>query len=325
MTVLECTAEDLARTRFGLSPLAQTVGAVTLLAGGRGTRPGRTPWTARVRPRFAELCAADPALRALAALHRGADRLPDFYRLPPEGVDTTFEQEVAAVRATPPERARAELSGARAGRPVPGPLDGPDAPHRVADALTAVWTELLAADWTRLRALLERDIVQRAGRLSVHGWHQVMTGLDIDLSLYRLPGGGKRIVIGGTDGGTYHLGGAGLVLVPNAFGTDGVHPDPPRGFGIGYPAHGAAALWEPGAPDSDGDLAALIGRGRAAVLRALDTPASTSHLVAQLAMTLGGVGGHLAVLRRTGLVARTRSGRTVLYRRTPLGDELAGR
>jgi DNA-binding transcriptional ArsR family regulator len=52
------------------------------------------------------------------------------------------------------------------------------------------------------------------------------------------------------------------------------------------------------------------------------SPASTSQLVAQLSMTLGGVGDHLAVLRRAGLVSRTRSGRSVLYSRTALGDAL---
>jgi predicted MarR family transcription regulator len=39
-------------------------------------------------------------------------------------------------------------------------------------------------------------------------------------------------------------------------------------------------------------------------------------------MSLGNVGGHLAVLHAAGLVGRTRTGRSVNYLATPLGDAL---
>jgi hypothetical protein len=102
--------------------------------------------------------------------------------------------------------------------------------------------------------------------------------------------------------------------MPNAFAGRCGYLDPPRAHGLTYPAQGVAALWE-SETSAPGDLGVLLGGGRANVLRALAGPATTSQLVAQLGM-LGGVGGPLAMLRRMGLVSRTRSGRNVLYRRT---------
>ncbi|MBT2224766.1 helix-turn-helix transcriptional regulator [Nonomuraea sp. NEAU-A123] len=265
MAHLECTPEDLAKVRFGLSPMSQVVGALNVLSG-QSVPPGLPIWTARVRDRYERLLAGSPVLRALIRLHRVTDYAPDFYCVPPKGVGVTFERELAAVRRTPTGRAAADLRLSHRGRPVDPALDVPDVPVRVADALEAFWTELLAPDWPRLRALLERDIVRRAGRLAGYGWAEVFGRLGIDMALEE-----ERILLGKA---------------------------------------------------ADG-LVALLGRGRAAVLAALDSPASTSQLVAQLSMTLGGVGGHLAVLRRAGLVSRTRSGRSVLYSRTPMGDGLA--
>jgi hypothetical protein len=40
-------------------------------------------------------------------------------------------------------------------------------------------------------------------------------------------------------------------------------------------------------------------------------------------MATGAIGDHLSVLLRSGLVDRSRAGRSVLYRRTPLGHALA--
>ncbi|MER6943185.1 winged helix-turn-helix domain-containing protein [Nonomuraea sp. NPDC000554] len=315
MAYLLCTPEDLAKVRFGVSPMGQVVGAFSAL-GGTVLPPGLSIWTARVRDRYQRLLAANPALRALIALHQVTDYLPDFYCVPVHGLGTAFERELEAVRRFPAERAAADLRLSYRGRPLDPALDVPDVSQRVADALEAFWVELLAPDWPRLRALLERDIVQRAGRLAVYGWATVFEGLDIDMVL-----DGDRVLLGKVGGSSHRLGGVGVVLMPNAFGTKCVYLDPPRAYGLTYPAHGVAALWESDAPASD-SLVALLGRGRAAVLSALDSPASTSQLVAQLSMTLGGVGGHLAVLRRAGLVSRSRSGRSVLYSRTPLGDAL---
>jgi DNA-binding transcriptional ArsR family regulator len=100
--------------------------------------------------------------------------------------------------------------------------------------------------------------------------------------------------------------------------------DPPWPPALIYPARGVAALWqEPDARAGAGAaLDRLIGSSRAAILLALEEPASTSQLAATLGQSVGGAGDHLAVLRAAGLVTRARSGRSVLYRRTPVGDAL---
>jgi DNA-binding transcriptional ArsR family regulator len=82
------------------------------------------------------------------------------------------------------------------------------------------------------------------------------------------------------------------------------------------------ALGGPGRRRS-GALGDLVGRSRARLLGALDNPTSTTALARATSLATGAVGDHLAVLRRAGLVDGTRAGRSVLYRRTALGDALA--
>ncbi|MFV2009435.1 MULTISPECIES: ArsR/SmtB family transcription factor [unclassified Micromonospora] len=111
---------------------------------------------------------------------------------------------------------------------------------------------------------------------------------------------------------------------PTVFGALSLHLDPPWPYAIGYRARGVAGLF--GLPSADraaDGLDRLTGSGRAAVLRALAVPATTSQLAAQLGVAVGTVGGQLAVLREAGLVRRTRTGREVRYERTALGAALS--
>jgi DNA-binding transcriptional ArsR family regulator len=93
---------------------------------------------------------------------------------------------------------------------------------------------------------------------------------------------------------------------------------------IAYPARGAATVWnDDDEIGSRAALAALLGRGRATVLRALDAPRGPSEIAARIGVTPSAVSQHLRVLARAGLIARNRDGRRVTYRRTTLGDQLA--
>src|SRR5262249_25593352 len=121
-------------------------------------------------------------------------------------------------------------------------------------------------------------------------------------------------------------GGAGLCSAPRVSLCPrlalAIHPPwPPV---LIYPARGVSALWEqPGRTGPGTALHRLLGASRAAILLALEDPASTTQLAATLGQSLGATGDHLAVLREAGLVSRARSGRSVLYRRTPVGDARA--
>jgi DNA-binding transcriptional ArsR family regulator len=120
------------------------------------------------------------------------------------------------------------------------------------------------------------------------------------------------------------LRGRGLLLVPAAFGWPDVFTmiDEPWQPSLIYTPRGVGALW---APREDADpraLDALLGRRRAAILRALRVPASTQDLAERLAASPAGVSEHLGVLRAAGLVRGQRDGRRVLYARTAAGEQV---
>ena len=56
----------------------------------------------------------------------------------------------------------------------------------------------------------------------------------------------------------------------------------------------------------------------------LGRPATTTELAHRLSVSPSAVSQHLRVLRAAGLLNGARSGRSVLYLRSPLGDNLAG-
>jgi DNA-binding transcriptional ArsR family regulator len=76
-----------------------------------------------------------------------------------------------------------------------------------------------------------------------------------------------------------------------------------------------------GAP-AEGVLDELVGDTRAAILRALEIPMTTTEVASRLGVTPGAVSQQLAMLRRAGVVDAHRSGRGVYSELTPLGTSL---
>ncbi|MFG2826915.1 ArsR family transcriptional regulator [Streptomyces sp. NPDC048434] len=190
---------------------------------------------------------------------------------------------------------------------------------RTADLLHAVWKSHVSPDWTRRRALLERDVTYRAGLLAAHGWPRALERMSRRSAWV----GADAIRFSGRPGPDRIIGDEGMLFVPVSVSSGTWLCATPEGrYAQVYPARGSAATPLPGRPVHA--LARLIGTGRAAILLELQHPATSSELAAQLHQSLGTIGGHLAVLRDADLISGTRVGRRVVYRRTEAGDLLAG-
>ncbi|MBF8189872.1 winged helix-turn-helix transcriptional regulator [Nonomuraea sp. K274] len=309
--------EDVARIRFAFSPLWELVASLRTLQG-----PARQsihlPWLKAVRPRLAGL-----ELAELFALVPPNGYLADFITPPPDTPMPDFAAELERVRQASPEAAReeaAQIEGtdrAVLQRFMDDPVAGV---ARVADALEAYWEACFAEFWPRVYGLLERDVLRRSRQLAQGGARELFAGLGRAVVWT-----GERLLVDRpwcTVGGLH---GDGLLLVPSAFWWPSVAVmSAPYQSTLIYPVLGVGTLWEQGPPPAPGALAALIGRSRARILLALAEPATTSALAARMSLTPGAVSQHLGVLSDGGLAVGMRVGKQVVYRRTPVGDTLAG-
>jgi len=317
-------ADLLAGSRFVVSPLAETVAALTVLS--RPDPPG-IPWQRAFRATHLE--AYDDLLTARPELRLLADRLwrprrgetpgwiADFLSPPPLGPEAGFDAELAQIDAWDEARMRAELRALHRA-PLPGVLERAGLGGLVRELLDWVWTVTVLADWPRRRRVLEADIVSRTSQLATEGW----TGVFSSLSAHQRWLGDGLLQVNGYDLPTRDLSEAReLSFVPVHSNGGWVAWDLPERYALVYPVAGALAQVGSGRGGPDA-VARLIGANRARVLGLLDDPRSTTQLAALTGLPLGAVGNHLRVLLEAGLVLRRRSGREVLYWRTVLAEEL---
>jgi DNA-binding transcriptional ArsR family regulator len=312
-------ADDLLRTRFAVSPLFEVVWSTHVLRD-PGSRSLHRPWVAAARARLAGL---DWSLLDLVANVPGRfGYVPDFITPPPVTPLADLDGELARVRATPPEQVAREIGWRFEGHEIPAAvrplLDDPRGGlDRLVETMRAYWERAIAPWWPALRAVLEGDIVHRARRLAAGGTIDVFAGLHRRV---RWRDGGLEVehrVDHDVD-----LRGRGLLLVPAAFGWPEVFTmiDEPWQPSLIYTPRGVGQLWAPPEEADPAALDALLGRRRAAILRALRVPASTQDVAERLSASPAGVSEHLGVLRAAGLVRAQRDGRRVLYARTAAGE-----
>lgn len=329
MITFELGVEDLADTRFALSPLHETVLSLRVLR-----EPGlyalHLPWRRSVLGRLGAL--DTELLMSLVAVRR---TLPDFLTPRPTRFAPSFEEELAVVRRTSPALVHRDLLAAHAPDPLPHRLR--DAAHAggggndaavaelrdaVCDLLRQYWEVAVEPVWPQMRLLLEADMTYRARQLAVGGarllfadmhpnlrWQAGVLHIDQMISSHHVAASGR-----------------GLLLVPSVFAhkpAPPVGPDQPPA--LAYPSRGVATLWA-AAPAADPPaLVSLLGRPRAGLLGLLEEPLPTIEIARRLKVTPSAVSQHLRVMHATGLVTRARDGRLVLYRRSALGDQLVRR
>lgn len=313
-------ADTLATGRFLVSELVETTATLQALERGTASHPAERAWFDTHRPAYRARLAGDPATAQLVATGLGGLWNADFLTPTPTGT-STFAEDLALVRRTPPDQARADLEVSRGG-PLPSPLRRPDLPEKAADLLEWVWERIVGPDWPRRRRIMEADIVARAARVSQSGWAAALESMNPGMRWL----GDSRLQVNPRPYPPRELAGASLVFVPVTPRQGWVSWDAEeRRYAVVYSSSGVLSGTErPPVPDS---LGRLLGPARAGVLVLLDTPRSTTGLVALTGQGLGSVGRHLKVLHDAGLAGRRRSGRSVLYFRTEAGEVLvrAGR
>lgn len=251
---------------------------------------------------------------------------PDFLR--GVGSASTFEQQVEALRETPPEILAQDLDSLRAqnrGSAMPWLRDPGRVLAAYCAALLAYWREVVSP----LHPDLHRHLRREAARLEV-GLEEY--GADVLLGLLhpRLSAENGRLRLhGGHYSGVTPWRADTLVLkpmvcaAPTYFSNIGAADNPrvrTAFFAAATPAlrQGRAAEAE---PDNGVDL--LIGRPRAEILRSLRRrPGTTTELAAELRLTPSTVSYHLKALSTAGVTGMSRHGARVYYRITDDGLRL---
>lgn len=309
--------EDLARTRFAISPMWETAAAIRALR-----NPSlislHLPWVKEIRDSIRDL-----DLSLANALLPPKGYIADFLTPPPTTPLADFNDELDVVRSTSAKQVRNDIELLlELGHPRESLEPFLENPRRavaaLGETLAAFWEVAMEPSWPRVRSLLEADLLYRSRRLTDGGVDLLFSDLYPGIEWQ---GRGLEVFMDCAE--EIELGGRGLLLVPTAFACHkaSAMTESPWQPTVIYPARGVALLWE-SASAAPNALAKVLGRSRAMLLADLDAPRTTTDLAVRLEMTPGGVSQHLTALRDSGLVSAQRHGRQVLYCRSSLADGL---
>ncbi|MFD7571143.1 helix-turn-helix domain-containing protein [Streptomyces sp. NPDC059810] len=341
MLHIRFTAEDMSRVRFAPrpSPVPELHAALLMLgAPHEGLLFGR--WRGRL------LRTLPGAAEPLGELVPGG-AAPRFLDV----LGGTREEGFALIRSARPEFVRSELARVYAGQgPVPPWVRalhrGDAAAWGTLDrAQRAAHETVLAPVWPQVQDLHRAEFTRYALTAAEQGLAAALAavapGSRLRDGVWEWPSApSTRSALEGPEAGEarnaraaraareVRLAGRGLVLLPTFHWRGGplVQDLPDRPVVLAYPAGGGLPpAPEPrGARSEDGGLAAALGRTRAAVLRALAEPRTTTDLARRTGIGNATASAHAAALRAAGLITTTRTGRSVHHEQTPLGMLVVG-
>lgn len=312
-------AEDFARVRFAARPApVQELNAAFMMMfrGGDDLLFGR--WRRRVLRSLPE--AAAP----LADLVPAGD--------PPRFLDVlgeTLTEGLDLVGSARPELVRSELERVYAGRPSPPWIrelhtGGSGAGKVLRQAQRAAFETIVAPVWPLVQDLHRAEFTRQALTVAEHGvgaaLPALVPGTRLRDGVWEWP---APSVVGERD---IPLAGRGLVLLPTFHWTGHplVHDLPGRPVAVTYAAGPGLPLTPDAAPGTDESLAAVLGRTRLELLRALTDAHTTTSLARSLGISNATASAHASALRGAGLITTARAGRAVEHRRTALGALLVG-
>lgn len=311
MITANLDADTLARVRLAMSPAAEAI-AWLGLAAGRGQHPVFGDPGAAARAAL-----ADPDTELVASVlppPRTRAYTPDLLTPKPDG---GLADQLDRIAATPCEDVVFQLGST--GRALPDPVrramdDGTFA-SRAAQGLHRFWCAAIADGWSSLRATMDADLANRARMMATRGVGALFGSLHETVSwadgmLCFRSAWEERFTLRNVE----------IVCAPAvlAWPRLSVQLCDPTDAVLGYPAAGVGA--RPSAPPA---VDRLVGATRAALLRDLDVPRSTTSLAARHRLSSPTVSYHLKVMQRSGLVTAHRDRQYVLYQRTDAGHALA--
>ncbi|WP_433005327.1 helix-turn-helix domain-containing protein [Kribbella sp. CA-294648] len=311
-------AGDYGLARFAVSPLTELGSSLRALRS-PGSYPMQAPWYAavcRVRDQL--------PLDVLSGLIGPNFDTPDLFN-PRVGVPLTIEAQLAYLRDQDLRVLASDIESAVGA--IPRSLGsrslgshGRSFGDRLADALAAYWRTAFQPHWPRMRAILDADVARRARSLAANGVIDTLNGcgpgIRADTTSIT-----AHILGRGDDELTLYTRGRPLFVVPSLFTLSSSTPLGDSDPLVMYQATDQRSMWTDtvGRPGEAGPLSPH----RLRYLRALGQGQSTTALAERFGVSPSAANQSLRAMAAQGLVRARRDGRTVMYERTPLGDQLS--